>query len=117
MAKMTIEERVDKIETALGKQDDLVIELRDALTVTAALEAQHGRMMKDHAEWLIGHDRAMIEFREKMEVLDARRREETKEWDERIAKLQEQRREDSKELDERIAKLVSGFGEFLRRER
>ncbi len=81
---MTIEERVDKLGRALGKNDDLVRELRDAVTVTAGLEARHGQMMKDHAEWLIGHDQALLEHREQMKLLDTR-----------------------------LANLVSGIGEFM----
>ncbi len=117
---MTIDERMDKIEAAFGKQDALVIELRNAVTVSAALEARHEQAMKDHAEWLIGHDQAMLEFREAMlefreqnqafheqlAALDAKRREDN-------AALDAKRREDNKELDERIAKLVSAIGVFI----
>jgi uncharacterized coiled-coil protein SlyX len=85
---MTLEQRMDKIEKALGSNDVLVRELRDAVTVTAQLEARQGRVLKEHGEWLESHDRAMKEHRELM-----------------------------KELDRRIADLVSGFGEFMRRER
>ena len=77
-----------KIEKALGSNDALVRELRDAVTVTAQLEARQGSVLKEHGEWLESHDRAMKEHRELM-----------------------------KELDRRIADLVSGFGEFMRRER
>jgi len=85
---MTIEQRMDKIEKALGSNDVLVRELRDAVTVTAQLQARQGRVLKEHGEWLESHDRAMKEH-------DAR----------------------MKELDARIANLVSGIGEFMRRER
>jgi uncharacterized coiled-coil protein SlyX len=85
---MTIEQRMDKIEKALGSNDVLVRELRDAVTVTAQLEARQGRALKEHGEWLESHDRAMKEHGELM-----------------------------KELDARIANLVSGFGEFMRLER
>jgi uncharacterized coiled-coil protein SlyX len=77
---MTLEERMDKIEKALGSQDDLVRELRDAVTVTAQLEARQGRVVKEHGEWLLSHEQAM------------------------------------KALDARIANLVSGVGEFMRRQ-
>jgi hypothetical protein len=110
---MTIEERMDKVEAALGKQDALVIELRDAFTVTMALEARHGRMMQDHAEWLSGHDRAMIEFRENAKVFDAQ----MAELRENAETADARRREENKALDARIANLVSGIGEFMRRER
>lgn len=85
---MTLEERMDKLEKALGSQDSLVRELRDAVTVTAQLEARQGRMLKEHSEWLAEHDRNMKEHHEAMKVLDVR-----------------------------IANLVSGFGEFMRSER
>jgi len=56
---MTIEERMDKLEKALGSQDALVRELRDAVTVTAQLEARQGRVLKEHGEWLESHEQAM----------------------------------------------------------
>jgi len=117
---MTIEERMDKIEAAFGKQDALVIELRNAVTVSAALEARHEQVMKDHTEWLRGHDQAMLEFREQNRAfheqtaklqennaaLDAKRREDNE-------ALDAKRRQDNKELDERIAKLVIAIGAFI----
>ncbi|MGA2717241.1 MAG: hypothetical protein ABSG41_29535 [Bryobacteraceae bacterium] len=92
---MTLDQRMDKIEKALGSDDTLVRELRDAVTVTTQLEARQGRVLKEHGEWLESHDRAMKEHDEQM-----------KEHDRAI-----------KELDARIANLVSGFGEFMRRTR
>jgi hypothetical protein len=83
---MTIEERMQKIEAAFGAQSDLVRELRDAVTVTAVLEARQSRLQKEHGEWLASHEAAM--------------------------KAHDARMED---LDQRIAGLVSGFGEFMRR--
>ena len=56
---MTLAERMDRLEKSAGKNDDMVRELRDAVTVTAHLEAQHSRAMKDHANWLVRHDEAM----------------------------------------------------------
>lgn len=85
---MTLEERMDKLEKALGSQDELVRELRDAVTVTAQLEARQGRVLKEHGDWLADHDRNMKEHEEAMKILDIR-----------------------------IANLVSGFGEFMRRQR
>jgi uncharacterized coiled-coil protein SlyX len=78
---MTLEERMQKMEAAYGTQSELMKELRDAVTVTAQLEARQGRVLRKHGEWLASHENAM------------------KEHDERM-----------KALDERIAKLVSGFG-------
>jgi hypothetical protein len=43
---MTLEERLLKIEAAFGAQSDLLPELRDAVTVTAQLEARQGRLVK-----------------------------------------------------------------------
>jgi uncharacterized coiled-coil protein SlyX len=83
---MTLEERMATIEAAFGKQSDLVRELRNAVTVTAELEARQGKVLKEHGEWLKEHHAAMKAHDEAMKV-----------------------------LDERIAGLVSGFGEFLRR--
>jgi len=83
---MTIEERMDRLEKAFGANDALVLELRDAVTVTAQLEARQGSALKEHGEWLAAHERAMREHDERMKI-----------------------------LDERIANLVSGFGEFLQR--
>ena len=85
---MTIEERMDKIERAFGAQDDLVRELRDAVTVTAELEAAQGRIVKQHSAWLA-------------ELASSRT-----EWEARMQRF-----------DERIANLVSAFGEFLWRDR
>jgi len=86
MDSMTIEERMDRLEAKLGSQDELVRELRDAVTVTAQLEARQGKALREHSEWLEQHDREMRELRERDKI-----------------------------LDERIANLVSGFGEFIRR--
>ncbi len=97
---MTIEERLGKLETAWGETDPIVRELRDAFTVMSGLEARQSRMLKDHAEWLAGHDMAMAELRRSGEKHD---REMT------------EIRENGKKLDERIAALVSAIGEFMRR--
>jgi uncharacterized coiled-coil protein SlyX len=91
---VTIEERMDRLEKGLGSQDVLVRGLRDAVTVTAALEARQARALREHSEWLESHDRAMKEHDARMKEYDAR----------------------MKKLDERIANLVSGIGEFMRRE-
>jgi uncharacterized coiled-coil protein SlyX len=91
---MTLEERMDKLEKALGSQDSLVRELRDAVTVTAQLEARQGRALREHGEWL-----AALEL-----------------WKEEHARNMKEHDEAMKGLDVRIANLVSGFGEFMRRE-
>ena len=95
MNYMTLEERMTRLEAAFGPQSDLVRELRDAVTVTAELEARQGRVLKDHSAWLVDHDRSI------------------KEHDEWMRK----HREEMKSLDARIGNLVSGMGEFMRRDR
>jgi uncharacterized coiled-coil protein SlyX len=83
---MTLEERMTRIENYFGRHDDMVRELRDAVTVTAQMEARQARALKDHTQWLQEHEQSIRDFDRRMEV-----------------------------LDERIANLVSGFGEYLRR--
>lgn len=56
---MTLEERMNssretRIENYFGRHDDMVRELRDAVTVTAQLEARQARGLKDHTQWLWG---------------------------------------------------------------
>ena len=92
---MTIEERMKKMEDAFGTQSELMRELREAVTVTAYLEARQGRVLKEHGEWLESHDLALKEH----------------------AQWMKEHKERMKELDVRIANLVSGFGEFMGRER
>jgi hypothetical protein len=84
---MTLEERMQQMEAAFGTQSDLMRELRDAVTVTAQLEARQSRLLKDHTEWLVSHDKALREHDDRMKI-----------------------------VDERIGRLVSGVGEFMRRE-
>ena len=73
---MTIEERVGGLEARLGKNDALVVELRDAMTATAHMEARQSRALKEHSEWLQEHDKAIAasrrDFDERMESLDKR---------------------------------------------
>lgn len=61
-------------------------QLQEASVVMAALESRHATMMKDHAEWLVTHDKAIAEARDR-----------------------------DKATDERIEKLVSAIGEWIRR--
>jgi Uma2 family endonuclease len=77
--------RMSKMENGFGTQSELMRELRDAVTVTAHMEAAHSRALKDHTQWLISHDQALSAGREQMKL-----------------------------LGERIDGLVSGFGEFIR---
>jgi hypothetical protein len=92
---MTLEERVAKIERHLGAQDPMVRELRDAVTVTAQLEARQSQALKEHTEFLVQHEKWLREHEISMRDHDRR----------------------MTSLDERISALVSGMGEFMRRER
>jgi uncharacterized coiled-coil protein SlyX len=96
---MTVDERMDRLESSAGKNDALVRELRDAVTVTAQLEARQGRVLKEHGDWLVAHESAMKQHESAMKQHDA---------------AMKQHDEDMKKLDGRIAGLVSGFGEFMR---
>jgi uncharacterized coiled-coil protein SlyX len=98
---MTIEDRLAALEKSAGKQDAMVRDLRDAVTVTANLEARQSRLLADqveevakHADWLKEHRAAMKEMEERM-------------VEHRAAMVV---------LDERISNLVSGVGEFMRRQ-
>lgn len=64
-----MEERVDRLEKSLGKNDELVRELRDAVTVTAHLEAAQGRLLKEHSKWLVEHNGAMKDLDERISRL------------------------------------------------
>jgi uncharacterized coiled-coil protein SlyX len=83
---MSLEERMTAMEKAYGTQSELMRELRDAVTVTASLEARQGKLLREHGEWLAAHDASMKEHQAAM-----------------------------KDLDARIEKLVSGFGAFIAR--
>lgn len=63
---MTLQERVDRLEAYFGSQDEMVRELRDAVTITAQLEARHSAVLKDHAVWLVEHDKAMLRLDERI---------------------------------------------------
>lgn len=67
-------------------------QLQDASIVMAALEAKHATMMKDHADWLVAHDKAIAEGRARDKAADER----------------------GKAIDERIDRLVSGIGAWMR---
>jgi uncharacterized coiled-coil protein SlyX len=96
---MTSEERVAGLEARLGKNDALVVELRDAMTATAHMEARQSRALKEHSEWLSEHDRAITTYRRDFEEsLKSSRRE----FDERM-----------KVLDTRITDLVRAFGAWI----
>jgi uncharacterized coiled-coil protein SlyX len=90
---MSLEERMTAMEAAYGKQSDLMRELRDAVTVTAELEARQGRLLREHSEWLASHSEWLASHETSMRAHHAA----------------------MQALDERIAALVSGFGEFMRR--
>jgi hypothetical protein len=109
---MTIEECVARLEARLGKDDPLVVQLRDAATATALMEARQSLALREHAEWLVEYDKAIVESRREAEASkrewEASKREwaaSRREWDQRI-----------KDLDKRITDLVSGFGAYLSRQ-
>ncbi len=83
---MTIEERMDRLEARFGSQDELVRDLRDAVTVTAKLEARQSQLAREHSDAIVAHERWLKEHDASMRA-----------------------------LDERIEKFVSGMGEFMRR--
>ena len=89
---MDLEERMTAMEKAYGTQSELMRELRDAVTVTANLEARQGKVLREHGEWLAEHEAASREHAERMREHDAA----------------------MKDLDVRIERLVSGFGAFMR---
>jgi hypothetical protein len=60
-------------------------ELQETAIVMAGIQSRQAGMLKDHAEWLQSHDRAMVEARER-----------------------------GKATDERIDRLVSAIGELIR---
>ena len=78
---MTTEERLDRLEARWGAQDDLVRELRDAVTVTAELERRQAKLLREHSEALVEHEQWLKEHKASMN-----------------------------DLDKRISDLVSGFG-------
>ncbi len=69
---MTLEERMTAMEEAYGTQSDLMRELRDAVTVTAQLEARQGKILTAHGEWLASHDEAMKSLDERIANLVSR---------------------------------------------
>ena len=96
-AGLTIEERmtVDKLEKALGSERRpcaLELARRSHGQRRAVSEARQVRVLKQRGEWLL--------------ETEAQRERDRRESAQRGA-----------ELDKRIADLVSGFGEFMRRER
>ena len=82
---MTPEERINRLEQSLGKNDELVVKLRDAQVATSEMMKEHAISIASHERWMAEHRTAMAEHKTAM-----------------------------KDLDERISRLVSGFGEFMR---
>jgi uncharacterized coiled-coil protein SlyX len=103
---MTLEERMTAMEKAYGTQSDLMRELRDAVTVTANLEARQGKVLKEHGEWLASHSEWLASHEAAMREHDAAMREHAERKREHDAAM--------KDLDVRITRLVSGFGAFMR---
>ncbi|MBZ5724430.1 MAG: hypothetical protein LAP87_05480 [Acidobacteriia bacterium] len=67
-------------------------ELQETAIVMAGIQSRQAAALKDHAEWLIAHERAMAEIRENGRKADERNR----------------------QLDERIEKLVTAIGALIR---
>jgi len=109
---VTLEERMTWLEARAGKDDEMIRALRDAVTVNVQMEAANSRALKDHAEWLVAHDQALIRSREEM----IRSREEMIRSREEFDRRMQAHDRRMQALDERIEKLVSGIGEFIRRE-
>ncbi len=88
---VTGDARVDAALKRMQERNDARFSaLEDALLVQVHLESRLGRQMKEHAEWLVAHEKEQAER------------------DRRI----DQRMED---LGERIDKLVSGIGNLVNR--
>ena|ERR1017187_8158128 len=83
----------------------VIKQLQETATVTAAIQSRHAAMLKDHAEWLQAHDKAIIEARARSKKIDEQIEKQAargKETDERIEKL-----------GERIEKLVIAIGRLV----
>jgi hypothetical protein len=72
---------------------DVIRDLQETLTVMAEIQRRQAAALKDHAEWLVAHDQAIVEMREHERRIDAR----------------------IEKLGERIDSLVSAIGEMLRK--
>jgi hypothetical protein len=114
---MTVEERMDRLERALGAHDELIRELRDGLIVNARLQADQERRQEAHAKWLEEHERAMKAFDERLDRMAAEQERTKAEHERTLRELAAERDRAKKELDERIANLVSAIGEFIRESR
>jgi hypothetical protein len=73
--------------------EQAIKELQETAIVMSGIQSRQTALLKDHAEWLEAHDRAMA--RHDKEMAEARER--------------------GRELDERIAKLVGAIGEMMRK--
>jgi hypothetical protein len=103
--------------------DENINKLRESLTVTSAQALRHEAMLKDHAEWLQAHDKAVISHGEWLKAQEAaaarhdkemaEARERGKATDERIDRMQAEMRERGRIIDERIEKLVSAIGKMI----
>src|SRR5580658_5618433 len=99
---MTIEERMDRLKAKLGSQDEVVRELRDAMTVNARLGSRHSQMVEGHQKWLEEETLALVRHREWMIRHDeALSRHEG--WLEEHDRGMRELRERDKLLDDRIA--------------
>ncbi len=114
--------------------DDMIREMRDALTVNSAQNLRHETWLKDHQEWLPGHDQAMIahekwlreheaaviaheqwlrEHEREMAEMARTHEQWLKEHQRDMAAIVKAEAERGRALDERIDKLVSAIGKFI----
>jgi hypothetical protein len=56
----------------MADSSETIKALQDALVVTASMQERHTELLKDHEEWLAGHDKAMLEIREAGKATDER---------------------------------------------
>jgi Tfp pilus assembly pilus retraction ATPase PilT len=86
-------------------------ELKEAVMVMNGLQERHTVLLKDHAEWLHEHDKAMLEIRENGRETDKRIADLVvagRETDKRIAEL-------GRETDKRISDLVIAISDLVRK--
>jgi hypothetical protein len=63
---------------------EAIKELQETAVVMSGIQRCQAELLKEHSEWLVSHDKAMIDIREV-----------------------------GRQTDERIAKLVSAIGEWM----
>ena len=79
---------------AMSEMEKVLKSLQETSIVMSGIQERQATAIREHAEWLVAHDKAIVEMREL-----------GRKTDERLAGL-----------GERIDALVSAMGEFLRRQ-